>query len=98
MKKLLIFLLSISSCLSAYAQSYKITWGNELKLKKGTTDIDVIAADNTGLYFTEERVKMKSYFVVGASYGSAYKLFKLDKNFREVFDKDYKKELKNYDF
>jgi hypothetical protein len=98
MKKILIALLSISSCVSIFAQSYKITWGDELKLKKGTTDIDVIAADNTGLYFTEERVRMKSYFVVGASYGSAYKLFKLDKNFGEVFDKDYKKELKNYDF
>jgi len=77
---------------------YTETWGDELKLKKGTTDIDVVAADNTGIYFTEERLKMKSYFVVGATYGTANKLFKLDKNFNEVFDKDYKKELKGYDF
>lgn len=98
MKSFLTALLFASSCLSLNAQSYKITWGDELKLKKGTTDIDVIAADNTGLYFTEQRVKMKSYFVVGATYGSAYKLFKLDKNFGQVFDKEYKRELKNYDF
>jgi hypothetical protein len=98
MKSFLTALLFVSSCLSLNAQSYKITWGDELKLKKGTTDIDVIAADNTGLYFTEQRVKMKSYFVVGATYGSAYKLFKLDKNFGQVFDKEYKRELKNYDF
>ena len=98
MKKNLIALLCIASCLSLYAQSYKISWGDELKLKKGTTDIDIVAADNTGLYFTEERLKMKSYFVIGAAYGTAYKLFKLDKNFSEVFDKDYKKELKGYDF
>lgn len=98
MKSFLTALLFVSSCLSISAQSYRITWGDELKLKKGTTDIDVIAADNTGLYFTEQRVKMKSYFVVGASYGSAYKLFKLDKNFGEVFDKEYKRELKDYDF
>lgn len=98
MKKILIALLCIASCLSLYAQSYKISWGDELKLKKGTTDIDIVAADNTGLYFTEERLKMKSYFVIGATYGTAYKLFKLDKNFSEVFDKDYKKELKGYDF
>lgn len=84
--------------LPLFAQSYKITWGDELKLKKGTTDIDVVAADNTGLYFTEQRMKMKSYFVVGATYGTASKLFKLDKNFNEVFDKDYNKELKGYDF
>lgn len=84
--------------LPLFSQSYKITWGDELKLKKGTTDIDVVAADNTGLYFTEERMKMKSYFVVGATYGTANKLFKLDKNFNEVFDKDYSKELKGYDF
>jgi len=98
MKNFLTALLFVSSCSSLSAQSYKITWGDELKLKKGTTDIDVIAADNTGLYFTEQRVKMKSYFVVGATYGSAYKLFKLDKNFGQVFDKEYKRELKNYDF
>jgi hypothetical protein len=90
--------LSVCCLLPAYAQSYKITWGDELKLKKGTTDIDVVAADNTGLYFTEERMKMKSYFVVGATYGTANKLFKLDKNFKEVFDKDYSKELKGLDF
>ena len=98
MKKILIAFLCIYACITSYAQSYKISWGDELKLKKGTTDIDIVAADNTGLYFTEERLKMKSYFVIGATYGTAYKLFKLDKNFSEVFDKDYKKELKGYDF
>jgi hypothetical protein len=99
MKKIMIALLCIFSfTLSSFSQSYKVSWGEEIKLKKGTTDIDIIAADNTGLYFTEGRLKMKSYFVVGASYGTVYKLFKLDKNFNEVFDKDYKKELKGYDF
>src|SRR5512138_1712781 len=98
MKKFLTAIAGLCSLLPAFSQSYKITWGDELKLKKGTTDIDVVAADNTGLYFTEERMKMKSYFVVGATYGTANKLFKLDKNFNEVFDKDYSKELKGYDF
>ena len=98
MKFFLTAVAGLCSAFSLYAQSYKITWGDELKLKKGTTDIDVVAADNTGIYFTEERLKMKSYFVVGATYGTANKLFKLDKNFNEVFDKDYKKELKGYDF
>ncbi|MGZ3846633.1 MAG: hypothetical protein ACXVBJ_09990 [Flavisolibacter sp.] len=98
MKRTLTALLCIAIGISLRAQTYKINWGDELKLKKGTTDIDVIAADNTGLYFTEQRVKLKSYFVIGATYGTATKLFKLDKNFNEVFDKDYSKELKGYDF
>ena len=69
-----------------------------MKLKKGTTDLDIITADNSGLYVTEQRVKLKSYFVIGATYGNAYKLIKLDKNFGEVYDKEYKKELKGLDF
>ena len=98
MKKLfivpaLIFLNSI-----AFGQTYKMTWGEEIKLKKGTADLDIVAADNTGLYFTEARLKMKSYFVIGASYGTSQKLMKLDKNFAEVYDKEYKKELKGLEF
>ena len=67
-----------------------------MKLKKGTADLDIIAADNTGLYFTEQR-RGKTTFSFGAT-PSAYKLYKMDKNFAEVFDKEYKKELKGLDF
>ena len=98
MKKILTVLACILLANALFAQSYKVSWGDEIKLKKGTTDIDIIAADNSGLYFTEARLKMKSYYLVGASYGAAYKLFKLDKNFNPVFDKEYKRELKGYDF
>lgn len=78
--------------------SYKLTLGEEIKLKKGTADLDIVAADNTGLYFTEARVRVKSYFVIGQTYGTSIKLMKLDKNFGEVFDKEYKKELKGLEF
>ncbi len=98
MKKTLLTLVTLCLFSFAFAQSYKISWGEEIKLKKGTADLDIVAADNTGLYFTEARVKMKSYFLIGATYGSAYKLYKVDKNFGEVFDKEYKKELKGLDF
>jgi hypothetical protein len=81
-----------------FTQSYRITWGDEIKLKKGTTDLDIIHADNTGLYFTESRMVMKSYFLIGASYGENQKLIKFDKNYNEVFDKEYKKELKGLSF
>lgn len=98
MKKLLAAVLGMLSMQMISAQTYKVSWGEEMKLKKGTTDIDIIAADNTGLYFTEKRLAMTGYFVLAATYGTAAKLFKLDKNFKEVFEKDYKKELKGYDF
>jgi|CXWL01.1.fsa_nt_gi hypothetical protein len=78
--------------------SYRMTLGEEIKLKKGTADLDIVAADNTGLYFTESRIKMTGYFIIGASYGTSIKLMKLDKNFGEVFDKEYKKELKGLSF
>ncbi len=78
------------------AQTYKMTLGEEIKLKKGTGNLDIIAADNTGLYFTEER-KATSLLNFGSN-TTAHRLYKLDKNFGEVFDKDYKKELKGLEF
>ncbi len=102
MKKRCLLLAACCFSLFAFSQtaqtSYRMTLGEEIKLKKGTADLDIVAADNTGLYFTESRVKMKGYFIIGASYGTSIKLMKLDKNFAEVFDKEYKKELKGLDF
>lgn len=98
MKKIVLIASVLFASFTGFAQTYKLTWGEEMKLKKGTTDLDIITADNSGLYVTEQRVKLKSYFVIGATYGNAYKLIKLDKNFGEVYDKEYKKELKGLDF
>ena len=98
MKKLFLLSAIVLVTASVPAQTYKITWGEEIKLKKGTADLDVVAADNTGLYFTETRVQVRSSFLIGATYGAAVKLMKLDKNFAEVFDKEYKKELKGLNF
>ncbi|MEQ1677521.1 MAG: hypothetical protein ABL876_12510, partial [Chitinophagaceae bacterium] len=97
MKRLLVAVAACCFSSFLYSQtSYKITWGEEMKLKKGTADLDIIAADNTGLYFTEQR-RAKTMFSIGAP-PSSYKLYKMDKNFGEVFDKEYKKELKGLDF
>ena len=98
MKNTILSFFSLCIALISQSQSYGINWGDEIKLKKGTTDLDIVSADNTGLYFTESRLKMKSYFVIGATYGTAQKLIKFDKNYSEVFDKDYKKELKGLDY
>ncbi|HNR16646.1 MAG TPA: hypothetical protein PKG90_08285 [Chitinophagaceae bacterium] len=96
MKKTTLVITGIFLQLFVVAQTYKITWGEEIKLKKGTADLDIIAADNTGLYFTEQR-RARTMFTIGAP-PSSYKLYKMDKNFGEVFDKEYKKELKGLDF
>src|SRR4030095_2043578 len=92
MKKILFFLLLPFFAFHLPAQTYKITWGDDIKLKKGTADLDIVGADNTGVFFTEARRKK------GVSYGTTYKLYKVDKTFKEVFDKEYKKELKGLDF
>jgi hypothetical protein len=100
MKKLSFVVATVCFSFFAFAQStpisYKMTLGEEIKLKKGTADLDIIAADNTGLYFTEQR-SAKTLFSIGVPPPS-YKLYKIDKNFGEVFDKEYKKELKGLDF
>lgn len=98
MKKttLLAALLIIATCLCA--QNYKLTVGEEMKLTKGTTDMEIVAADKTGVYFTEAHFVMKAYFVIGATYGTSQKLIKFDKNFNETYTKEYKKELKGYNF
>ena len=99
MKRICLLVSMFCSGYFSFSQpSYKITWGEEIKLKKGTADLDIVAADNTGLYFTESRLVMKSYFVIGATLGESIKLIKMDKNFNEVFDNTYKKELKGLNF
>lgn len=92
-----IFLL-INFCYScfAHAQHYNLTWGNEIKLKKGTADLDILYADKSGLYFTEKRTAT-SFSFMGSS-NATYKLYKFDKNDALLFDKDYKKELRGLNF
>ena len=99
MKKIYLLVTMFCSGYFSFSQtSYKITWGEEIKLKKGTADLDIVAADNSGLYFSESRLAMKSYFVIGATFGESITLIKMDKNFNKVFDNNYKKELKGLDF
>lgn len=98
MRKIVLILTALLSTAVTYAQNYQVSWGEEMKLKKGTTDMEIITADKTGVYFAEGHLEMKSYFVIGASYGNDYKLYKFDKNFNEVWDQDYGKALKGLDF
>src|SRR4030095_14530487 len=83
-------------CLQGISQNYKMTVGEEIKLKKGTADLDIIFADNTGLYFTEERASTRVLTFGGVNI--SHKLYKLDKGYGEVFEKEYKRELKGLEF
>ncbi|MEO7922858.1 MAG: hypothetical protein ABIR30_04220 [Chitinophagaceae bacterium] len=97
MKILSIFIAAMLSGIYSFSQpTYKITWGEEMKLKKGTSDLDIMAADKSGLYFTEKR-RAKTMFSIGPP-PSTHKLYKMDMNFGEVFDKEFKKELRDKDF
>ncbi len=80
------------------AQNASISWGDEFKLKKGTTDLEVIYADKTGVFVKESHVALKSYFVVGATYRESATLIKLDKSLTEEFRQDFNKELKGKEY
>jgi hypothetical protein len=98
MKVILSCLLLLVTTANLRAQKANVTWSDDTKMKKGTLDLDIIYADKSGIYAQETRLKMKSYFVIGATYGEGIKLKKFDRNFEEVFDKEYKKELKGRSF
>ena len=96
MKKIALFIILFAAVYSLQAQrNYSITWGEAIKLRKGTADLDIIAADNTGLYFSEKRQNRSMFSSNGPS---VYKLYKMDKNFGEIFEKEYKKELRGLEF
>ncbi len=98
MKKLLMISLSLllMNCLTA--QTPTTTWGDEFKMKKGSTDLEVVYADKTGVFVREGHKALKSYFVIGATTRESATLIKLDKAFAEEFRNDYNKELKGKEF
>lgn len=67
-------------------------------MRRGSTDLSVIHADNSGVYLQEGHAAVKTYFVIGGSMRSSAKLVKLDKNFTEIFTSDFNRELKGKEF
>lgn len=95
MKKVLLFKIFAFAALLTHAQNAKVTWSDEFKLKKGSTDLDVLTTDNSGIYLSESHYVLKSYFVIGASLRASSTLIKLDKNFGEIYRSDFNDELKD---
>jgi hypothetical protein len=95
-KAISLFLLVLS--LQAFAQKTSVNWGEEFKLKKGSTDLLVMASDNTGIYVKESHFTMKSYFLIGATMRESATLIKLDKSLAMQYQNDFNKELKGKEF
>ncbi|RYY52658.1 MAG: hypothetical protein EOO09_20745 [Chitinophagaceae bacterium] len=86
------------SCLLSSAQKTTVRWGEEFKMRKGSTDLTVVFADKSGVYLEEGHLALKSYYVIGASLRSSAKLIKLDQNLNEIFTVSFDKELKGKEF
>lgn len=81
-----------------YAQKASIKWGDEFKLRKGSTDLRVVAVDKNSAYLEESHPALKSYFVVGASLRESASLVKVDKDLKEIYRNDFNKELRGKEF
>src|SRR5690606_12855781 len=80
------------------AQTPSVNWGEPLKVKKGSTDLDIIHVDKTGIYLQESHAALRTYFVLGATTRESGTLSKLDKNLDEVYKNSFDKELKGKNF
>jgi hypothetical protein len=98
MKRVFFSAVFIVTCFLSYAQPAKITWGEEFKLKKGSTDLEVIYADKTGVYVKESHFTLKSYFVIAATMRESATLIKLDKDLAEQYSNNFNKELKGKEY
>ncbi|MEI8054173.1 MAG: hypothetical protein WCH52_10580 [Bacteroidota bacterium] len=98
MRNLYLSVMTIFLVTFANAQNASVSWGEEFKLKKGSTDLSVIHADNTGVYVKESHMTLKSYFVIGATMRESATLIKLDKNMNQEYSQDFNKELKGKDY
>lgn len=98
MKQIIVSISFLLLALALNAQKANTTWSDEIKLKKGSTDLSMAFADETGIYVQEGHQALNIYFVIGASVRSSATLIKFDKSFREEYRNDFNKELKGKEF
>jgi len=98
MKSKILLSIALLFSITCFAQKPKINWGDEFKLRKGSTDLEVIYADNNGVYLQEGHLAVKSYFVIGGTSRASATLVKLDKNLAEIYRSDFNRELKGKEF
>ncbi|MGN7819863.1 hypothetical protein ACTJJB_07005 [Chitinophaga sp. 22536] len=98
MKRIYLTLCLAISSIVAHSQKTSVKWGEDFKLRKGSTDLQVIHADNSGVYLQESHMALKAYFVVGATLRESAALVKVDKNLTEIYRNDFNKELRGKEF
>jgi len=85
-------------CLSLYSSSQtKVSWGEEFKMHRGSTDLSIIYTDKSGIYMEESHNLTKVGFFSSRVRRSSI-LVKLDGNMAEQYRNDFDKELKGKDF
>jgi hypothetical protein len=98
MNKIYLTAIAIFCVLTSNAQNASVTWGDEFKMKKGSTDLEVVYADNTGIFVKESHMALKAYFVIAATMRESATLIKLDKNLVEEYRQDFNSELKGREY
>lgn len=98
MKALFILPAFILIVFATVAQKPNVTWGEEFKMRKGTTDLEVVHTDHDGVYLQEGHLALKSYFVIGATTRASATLVKLDRSMAEIYRNDFNRELKGKNF
>ena len=88
--------MTISLTVFCHSQNYKISRGEEIKMSESSNSLGIIHRDRSGVYVVQTRAKANRLSLKD-TYSTIYSLYKLDKNFSLVFNKDYKNALKGYD-
>lgn len=98
MKFLLSLLVSICTWLAVDAQTPRVTWGEPIKVKKGSTELDIIHVDKSGIFLQENHIVVRRMAFLGPPSKVSGTLIKLDKNLDEVYRNSFDKELKGKEF
>jgi hypothetical protein len=93
----LICLLAIICC-NCFAQKPRVQWGEDFKMSRGSSDLEVVCADNSGVYLQQGHRAVKNFFVIATTLRYSATLVKLDKNLSEVYRNNFNKELKDKEF
>ena len=94
MKRFITLMISCFFVFALHAQNSSVFWGDDMKIKRGTTELNIITADQSGVYVQEGGLRA---FTIGLRNMTGVKFRKFDKFYNEVYEEDYKQELKGKD-
>jgi hypothetical protein len=98
MKQIALFCLSLCASVTVFSQKPRLAWSEEIKLKQGSFDQEVIQADKTGVFLKESHYAFKSFIVFATSVRESATLIRLDKNLMEVYRSNFNDDLKGKGF